>query len=118
MIQAIALMVILPALMVASSHQQPKPVLDLGKSIYQKRCKVCHGAQGNGKSFAANALYPPPKNFTSAESKKQLSRERMIRSVTEGRPGTAMMPWKDNLGVSEMQAVVAYIRHQFMGIQE
>jgi mono/diheme cytochrome c family protein len=114
MIQAIVLSIILPGLMVASSHQDPQLALNLGKTIYQKRCKVCHGVQGNAKSFAANALHPPPRNFTSAKSKQELSRQRMIRSVTEGRPGTAMMAWKNNLSVREIQAVVDYIRHQLM----
>jgi mono/diheme cytochrome c family protein len=116
MIQTIALLVILPTLMVTSSHQNPQSALELGKAIYQKQCKVCHGAQGNAKSFAANALRPPPRNFTSAESKQKLTRQRMIRSVTKGRPGTAMMPWENNLSASEIQAVVDYIRHQLMAI--
>jgi cytochrome c oxidase cbb3-type subunit 3 len=114
MIQAIALLMILPGLLVASSHQNPKLALGLGKTIYQKQCKVCHGVQGNAKSFAANALYPPPRNFTSAKSKNELSRQRMIRSVTKGRPGTAMMPWEKNLTAKEIQAVVDYIWHRLM----
>ncbi len=114
MIQAMVLLIILPGLMVASSHQDPQWAMNLGKTIYQKRCKVCHGVQGNAKSFAANALHPPPRNFTSAKSKQELSRQRMIRSVAEGRSGTAMMAWKNNLSVREIQAVVDYIRHQWM----
>jgi len=114
MIQAMVLLIIFPGLMVASSHQDPQLELNLGKTIYQKRCKVCHGVQGNAKSFAANALHPPPRNFTSAKSKQELSRQRMIRSVTEGRSGTAMMAWKNNLSAREIQAVVDYIRHQLM----
>jgi mono/diheme cytochrome c family protein len=114
MIQAMVLWIVLPGLMVASSHQDPQQAMNLGKTIYQKRCKVCHGVQGNAKSFAANALHPPPRNFTSAKSRQELSRQRMIRSVTEGRSGTAMMAWKNNLTVREIQAVVDYIRHQFM----
>ncbi len=114
MIQAIFLLIVLPGLMVASSHQDPQLNMKLGKTVYQKRCKVCHGVQGDAKSFAANALNPPPRNFTSAKSKQELSRQRMIRSVTEGRSGTAMMPWKNNLTDREIQAVVDYIRHLFM----
>ena len=105
-------------LMVASSHQDPQLDLNLGKTVYQKRCKVCHGIQGNARSFAANALHPPPRNFTSAKSKQELSRQRMIRSVTEGRPGTAMMPWKNNLSDREIQAVVEYIRRRLMDLEE
>ena len=99
---------------VAGSHTAPAADLATGRKIYLDRCKVCHGVKGDGKSFAANALHPPPKNFTSAKSKKELTLERMIRSVTEGRDGTAMMPWENNLTAGEIRAVVHYIRRRLM----
>ena len=106
-----------PAWLVASSHDMPQPKLELGKKIYLERCQVCHGVNGDGKSFAANALHPPPKNFTSPESKKKLTLERMIDSATNGRPGTAMMPWKDNLSKEEIRAVIHYIRKELIGLK-
>jgi len=90
----------------------------MGKQIYLNRCKVCHGVAGDGKSFAANALNPPPKNFTSEKSKKELTHKRMIASATNGRPGTAMMPWKDNLTAEEIRAVVNYIRKELMEVDQ
>lgn len=116
MINFLTGILLLPGWLVAASHDAPHPDLELGKKIYQERCKVCHGIEGDGKSFAANALNPPPKNFTSAESKKQLTIKRMIDSATNGRPGTAMMPWKDNLTAKEIRAVVHYIRKELMGV--
>ncbi|MDE1045135.1 MAG: cytochrome c, partial [Nitrospinaceae bacterium] len=71
--------------------------LETGRDIFYKHCKACHGDKGNGKTFAANVLNPPPKNFTSEKTKKELTEERMIHSVTKGRKGTAMMPWESNL---------------------
>jgi len=94
----------LPVWLVAASHDVPHPDLKMGKRIYQERCKVCHGSQGDGKSFAANALKPPPKNFTSESSKKQLTLKRMLKSATNGRPKTAMMAWKDVLTAEEIRA--------------
>ncbi len=111
-------LLIFPGWLVASSHDAPKPKLELGKKIYLKHCKVCHGIKGDGKSFAANALNPPPKNFTAAQSKKQLTRKRMIASATHGRPGTAMMPWKDNLSKKEIRTVVHYIRKELMAVEQ
>jgi mono/diheme cytochrome c family protein len=110
-------LLIFPGWLLASSHDAPNPKLELGKKIYLKHCKVCHGIKGDGKSFAANALNPPPKNFTAAQTKKQLTRKRMIASATNGRPGTAMMPWKDNLSKEEIRAVVHYIRKELMGVE-
>jgi mono/diheme cytochrome c family protein len=42
----------------------------------------------------------------------------MIRSATEGRPGTAMMPWKNILSKEEIQAVVDYIRRDIMRLKD
>ena len=102
----------------AASHLVPSSEITTGKKIYHDRCEVCHGSQGNGKTFAANALFPSPKNFTATATKKQLNRERMIRSVTKGRPGTAMMPWENILSKQEIYLVVGYIRQVLMRLQE
>jgi hypothetical protein len=41
----------------------------------------------------------------------------MIQSVTEGRKGTAMMPWKSRLTQQEIHAVVLYIRKSLMQLE-
>jgi mono/diheme cytochrome c family protein len=87
---------------------------ETGRDIFFKHCRACHGDKGDGKTFAANVLNPPPKNFTSEKSKQELTEDRMIQSVTEGRKGTAMMPWKSRLTQKEIHAVVLYIRESLM----
>ena len=99
---------------VAANHLVVISEVSLGKKIYHDRCEVCHGSQGDGKTFAANALYPTPKNFTAKVSKKELTRERMIESITRGRPGTAMMPWERILSKQEIHSVVNYIQQILM----
>ena len=91
--------------------------LETGRDIFYKHCKACHGDKGNGKTFAANVLNPPPKNFTSEKTKKELTKERMIHSVTKGRKGTAMMPWESNLTEQEIRSVVHYIRKELMKLE-
>ena len=103
---------------IAANHLVTTSEVTLGKKIYHNRCEVCHGSQGDGKTFAVNALFPPPKNFTTGTAKKKLTRERMIRSVTRGRPGTAMMPWESTLSKQEIHSVVNYIRQILMGLQK
>ena len=90
---------------------------ETGRDIFFKHCRACHGDKGNGKTFAANVLNPPPKNFTSENSKQELTEDRMIESVTEGRKGTAMMPWKSRLTQQEIHAVVLYIRKNLMQLE-
>jgi mono/diheme cytochrome c family protein len=102
--------------LVADSHA----TLDTnpGKHIYSSRCKVCHGEGGDGKSFASGVLNPPPRDFTSTRSKQELTAERMIQSAMNGRPGTAMMAWKDILTNEEIRAVVHFIRQEFMASKD
>ena len=90
---------------------------DTGRDIFFKHCKACHGIKGDGKTFAANVLNPPPKNFTSKKSKQELTEKRMNLSVSEGRKGTAMMPWKSRLTATQIRAVVSYIRLGLMGLK-
>ena len=99
---------------VAANHLVATSEVSLGKKIYHDRCEVCHGSQGDGKTFAANALNPTPKNFTAKVTKKELTRERMIESITRGRPGTAMMPWEHILSKQEIHSVVNYIQQILM----
>ena len=85
-----------------------------GKAIYIKHCSACHGDNGNTAVWAKNGLNPPPRNFTSKASRDELSLERMISSVTHGRPGTAMMSFKSRLSEAEIETVVGFIRSEFM----
>jgi mono/diheme cytochrome c family protein len=97
----------------ASSPPQTRERIDAGK-LYHKYCAPCHGDHGDGNSRAQTALDPPPRNFTTAKSREELSPERMITSVTYGRPGTAMVGWKRRLSEDQIAAVVAYVRKTFM----
>ncbi|HHH36935.1 MAG TPA: c-type cytochrome [Gammaproteobacteria bacterium] len=95
-------------------HKPRDTTLQRGRRLYKKHCSACHGDRGDGASWAKNSLNPPPRNFTSPRSREVLSRERMITSVTYGRPGTAMMPFSSRLSSEEIEAVVDFIRQRFM----
>ncbi|WP_455202983.1 c-type cytochrome [Kaarinaea lacus] len=84
------------------------------EALYTQNCAICHGDRGDGNTRTQSGLRPPPRNFTTIDAALELSRERMIKSVTEGRPGTAMMPHKDRLSTEEIAALVDYIRTNFM----
>ncbi len=97
------------------TESRAKNETSIGEKIYREHCKVCHGDDGNGKTFVANVLNPPPKNFTNPLIIDSLTRKQMVFSVTNGRPGSGMMPWGPNLTKKEIEAVVGYIRVTFMG---
>lgn len=96
------------------ASEKKKNKAEPGKAIYEEHCQVCHGEKGNGLTLVRNVLNPPPKNFTNPIVIDALTRERMIDSIMNGRPGTAMMPWVSNLTGEEIEAVVDYIRSTFM----
>jgi len=85
-----------------------------GAVIFHNYCSVCHGDKGDGQTRARNGLVPPPRNYTTPESAIELTRERMIYSVTHGREGTAMIAWGSELSEKEIEGVVDYIRTKFM----
>lgn len=85
-----------------------------GAFIFHNYCSVCHGDKGDGQTRARNGLVPPPRNYTTPEAAVELTRERMINSVTHGRPGTAMIAWGSELSGKEIEGVVDYIRATFM----
>lgn len=90
--------------------------VSLGETIYIEHCSVCHGDKGGSAYWAQSGLNPPPRDFTSPETQSDLTRERMIHSVTRGRPGTGMMPFNTRLSAEEITAVVGFIRFKFMGL--
>lgn len=85
-----------------------------GRSVYSKSCSVCHGEKGDGRSRAQGSLMPPPRDFTAPSTRTELSLERMITSVTYGRPDTAMSGFVTQLSKEDIRAVVDYIRAGFM----
>ncbi len=85
-----------------------------GRQIYAETCSVCHGDRGTGAIWAHESLNPPPRNFTTEAARQELTRDRMVTSVTYGRPGTAMAGFGRQLSPADIEAVVDYIRAAFM----
>ena len=99
----------------ADKGKEPQTV-SAGEKIYGKNCAVCHGDKGNIAYWAKNGLNPPPRDFTGPRAQSELTRERMIRSITYGRPGTGMMPFSTRLTKEQIAEVVRFIRFKFMGL--
>ncbi|VAW74971.1 Cytochrome c oxidase subunit CcoO [hydrothermal vent metagenome] len=89
------------------------PRYEQGRKIYNFHCYYCHGYSGDAKTLSATYIDPKPRDFTRV-SPEQLSRERMLKSVREGRAGTAMASYKERLSDKEIEEVVDFIRHEFM----
>ena len=91
-----------------------EPRLQHGRKLYEEHCRVCHGDRGNGATWTNSVLNPPPRNFTSPQARRILTRKRMLASVTYGRKQTAMMAFSNRLSESDVHDVVDYVRATFM----
>ena len=85
----------------------------IGRSTYQYYCYQCHGYGGDARTLASTYLNPKPRDFTSTRP-TALSREAMREAISSGRPGTAMVSFRSVLTPSQIEAVIGYIRTQFM----
>jgi len=79
-----------------------------GKALYEKHCVACHGPQGKGDGPAGKVIKPPAADFTSAASKKK-SEGDLLQTIENGKPGTAMVPWKTQLSQPELNDLIGYV---------
>lgn len=95
----------------------PAPGTSDAAVLYHNYCSVCHGDKGDGKSRAAGALSTPPRDFTSAESRRDLSVERIAAVVAHGKAGTAMVGWKTQLSEADIGRLALYVHTRFVNPQ-
>jgi len=86
-----------------SSHSSPQDV-PLGAKIFADKCAVCHGADGKG----GGALKTP--DFTNPAVQAALPDAMVIKTIRDGKPGTAMPAWKGKLSEAEINAAAAFVK--------
>jgi cytochrome c oxidase cbb3-type subunit 3 len=84
-----------------------------GEAIYRFYCYQCHGYAGDAATLARASLSPPPRDFTSV-SPDEFPIDRIVRTILEGREGTAMVSFASVLDEDEARAVAEYIRESFI----
>jgi mono/diheme cytochrome c family protein len=106
----------LVAVVAAVSQAQPSAA-PTGQQLYTARCATCHGTTGTGDGAAASLLAVRPRDLTTAVYKLRSTLtgslptdDDLLRVVTDGVPGTAMIGWKDLMTDAERRAVVSYIK--------
>ena len=74
------------------------PELRLARSTYLTQCSQCHGVDAKGTPVAANL-----QAFKGSE-------DDFLRIVRNGRPGTAMTPWKGLIDDDDIRAIARYLK--------
>ena len=97
----------------ASAQGSSGEAHEAGRRIWNFRCYYCHGYSGDARTLAASFIDPAPRNFR-ATPLSSLSREAMLASVRDGRPGSAMVSFAGVLSRSELEQVVDFVREEFM----
>jgi len=88
-----------------------------GEAVYQQRCEICHGADGDGNGAAAVNMDPRPRDFRrgwykirSTATGQLPTDPDLVQIITDGMPGTTMPAWGEILTPEEVQAVAVYIK--------
>jgi len=74
-----------------------------GAELYKTKCVVCHQADGDSKIM-------PNMSFADGVWVHGSSVKEVINTITNGVPGTAMMPFKGQLSDAEIAALAKYVR--------
>lgn len=87
---------------------------NLGRSLYQKRCAICHGRNGRANGRVAGYLRPRPRDlvreaykFRSTQVGEPPLVEDVLRTLRHGLPGSSMPAWA-GLQNEEAQALAEY----------
>ncbi len=88
----------------------PLPSPEGGMALYERHCVVCHGKDGKADTPVGRLLKPRPRDFTDPIDMARVTADRIYRSITQGRPGTAMAAWKEILTEAEIGDVIEYIQ--------
>jgi len=86
-----------------------------GKLLYYKdakptTCALCHGLRGNGNGSLANALTPPPRNFTCAELMDAIPDGQLFWIIKNGSKGTGMPVHRETLSDKKIWQLIRFIR--------
>jgi cytochrome c oxidase cbb3-type subunit 3 len=94
------------------------PAERVGEKLFQGNCAFCHAADGTGKNWIGSFLEPHPRNLTSDDEMRGITRARLTQVIADGLPGTSMPAWKTVLRPEEIRAVAAYVARAFHPLPE
>lgn len=107
----------LPIALAAEAGTPESGTVAQGRWIYEANCAICHGVAGDGRGMAAHMFRTQPRDFSKGIFKFRSTPtgsiptdHDLMRTITEGLRGTAMVPqpW---LSERELRPLVAYLKN-------
>jgi cytochrome c553 len=81
------------------------------KTIYERDCLKCHGADGKGDTKMGKKL--GAKDYTEAKVQEELKDENAVKAIKEGfkdKEGKSLMKPSEGLSDADIKGLVAYMR--------
>ncbi len=78
------------------------PSDDSAGKLFAANCAVCHGQNREGLTNLGPEL--------TRQSLMDLSDTEILDTISDGRPATAMQPWKGTLSETEIDSLVQFVR--------
>jgi mono/diheme cytochrome c family protein len=75
---------------------------DTSSKIYAAKCQPCHGVEGKSPF--------PELSFLDDKWIHGSSQAEVVKVITDGVPGKAMLPFKEQLSKAEIDAMARYVR--------
>lgn len=77
---------------------------DDAKTIWEKKCALCHGADGSGKAAMKT------KNYTDAKVQADLKDDAVLKAIKDGIADTKMKGYAGKLSDDEIKSLAAFVR--------
>jgi mono/diheme cytochrome c family protein len=87
----------------APAAKSAKAVTVDAKAVYEAKCQVCHMADGNSQIM-------PNMSFADGVWKHGATLKAVQTTIANGVPGTAMVPFKEQLTPAEIAALAVFVR--------
>jgi cytochrome c oxidase cbb3-type subunit 3 len=103
-----------------ADHDRPPPAPELteqqsqGKTLFEKNCAFCHGADGTGKNWIGSFLQPHPRDLTVEQWAQEVTPERLRTVIRDGIPNTTMSAWRTVLTAEQIDTLVEYVMRMFV----
>ncbi|MBW1874132.1 MAG: cytochrome c [Deltaproteobacteria bacterium] len=79
-----------------------------GRTLFRKRCALCHGERADGHGARREGLSGKPINFHNKEWRANVTPLRVFEVLSEGKRGTSMPAWP-TLSTEQKWDVTAYV---------